>query len=89
MRNDLESCPEVTGVYATDLFTQEAVRIIKNHNVKKPLFLLMSHLAVHTGNEDNPMEAPEEEVEKFAYIKDPKRRKYAGKYNKIKYIRYI
>lgn len=89
MRNDLESCPEVTGVYATDLFTQEAVRIIKNHNVKKPLFLLMSHLAVHTGNEDNPMEAPEEEVEKFSYIKDPKRRKYAGKYNNFLYIQYV
>lgn len=70
--------PEANGIYATELFTQEAVRVIENHNAAKPLFLLMSHLAVHTGNEDNPMEAPAEEVEKFEHIKDPKRKVYAG-----------
>lgn len=79
MRRDFEPCPELSGIYATDLFTQEAIKVIKNHNVKKPLFMLLSHLAVHTGNEDNPMEAPEDEVEKFAYISDFERRKYAGK----------
>jgi len=44
----------------------------------KEYFMVLSHLAVHTGNEDNPMQAPEEEVAKFAHIKDPKRRTYAG-----------
>lgn len=68
----------MNGSYATDLFTKEAVRVIADHDESKPLFLLMSHLGVHTGNEDNPMEAPEEEVEKFAHISDPKRRIYAG-----------
>lgn len=40
--------------------------------------MIVSHLAVHTGNDDNPMEAPEDEIKKFEYISDPKRRKYAG-----------
>ncbi|KAM7356270.1 uncharacterized protein ACRADG_002075 [Cochliomyia hominivorax] len=83
MRRDLDMYPEASGIYATDLFTQEAVQIIKQHNVKKPLFLLMSHLAVHTGNENNPMEAPEEEIKKFGYIKDPKRRKYAAMLSRL------
>lgn len=77
-RRDLTPWPEVNGTYATEVFTQEAERIIKQHDTKNPLFLLMSHLAVHTGNEDNPMQAPEEEVLKFMHISDPKRRKYAG-----------
>ncbi|XP_037824273.1 arylsulfatase B-like, partial [Lucilia sericata] len=83
MRRDLEPCPELSGIYATDLFTREAVHVIRNHNVEKPLFLLMSHLAVHTGNEDNPMEAPEEELEKFDYISDPQRRAYAAMLSRL------
>jgi len=78
-RRDLEPCPEANGTYATEAFTSEAKRIIEKHDKSKPLFMVLSHLAVHTGNEDNPMQAPEEEVAKFAHIKDPKRRTYAGK----------
>ncbi|XP_019895521.2 arylsulfatase B [Musca domestica] len=83
LRNDLEPMPEVNGVYATDLFTQEAVRIIEDHNVERPLFLLMSHLAVHTGNEDSPMDVLEEDLEKYQYIKDPKRRAYAAMVSRL------
>ncbi|XP_017072197.1 arylsulfatase B [Drosophila eugracilis] len=77
-RRDLEPCPEANGTYATEAFTSEAKRIIEEHDKTKPLFMVLSHLAVHTGNEDNPMQAPEEEVAKHAHIKDPKRRTYAG-----------
>jgi arylsulfatase B len=36
--------------YATDLFTDEAISIIQNHNkTKEPLFLMVNHLAPHTG----------------------------------------
>ncbi|XP_037956728.1 arylsulfatase B-like, partial [Teleopsis dalmanni] len=77
-RRNLKPSRDLNGVYATDAFTKEAVRVIKEHNTKKPLFLVMSHLAVHTGNEDNPMQAPDEEVEKFIHISDKKRRTYAG-----------
>ncbi|XP_061402806.1 arylsulfatase B-like, partial [Musca vetustissima] len=83
LRNDLDPMPEVNGIYATDLFTQEAVRIIDEHDTDRPLFLLMSHLAVHTGNEDNPMEVLEEDLEKFQYISDPKRRAYAAMVSRL------
>ncbi|XP_075162423.1 arylsulfatase B isoform X2 [Haematobia irritans] len=82
-RNDLEPMPELNGTYATDLFTRESERIIQNHDSSKPLFLLMSHLAVHTGNEDNPMEVPPEELEKYEHIKDPKRRAYAAMISRL------
>lgn len=49
--------------YATDMFTEETVHIIKNHNVSKPLFIYLAHQAVHTGNNDSPLQAPEELVE--------------------------
>lgn len=64
--------------YATDLFTEEAVRIIKTQDINNPLFLLVNHLAPHAGNEDEPLEAPEEEIKKFEHIVDLDRRKLAG-----------
>ncbi|XP_036326647.1 arylsulfatase B-like [Rhagoletis pomonella] len=83
-RRDLSPWPEADGLYATDVFTQEAERVIYQHDAAvKPLFLLMSHLAVHTGNENNPMQAPEEEVEKFSHISDVKRRTYAGMVSRL------
>lgn len=64
--------------YATELFTSEAVRTIQKHDKSKPLFLLLNHLATHTGNEDFPLQAPQEEIDKFSYISDPRRRTLAG-----------
>lgn len=74
MRRNLQMTTETKGKYATDLFTDEAVNLIHDHDVTKPLFLLLNHLAPHTGNEDKPMEAPAEVIKKFEYIKDEKRR---------------
>lgn len=72
------------GVYVTDLLTAEAERLIKDHADKEqPLFLMLSHLAAHTANEDDPLQAPEEEIQKFSYIKDPNRRKYAAMISKL------
>lgn len=42
------------------------------------MFLLLSHLAPHTGNRYEPFQVPKEEMEKFAFIKDIDRRKYAA-----------
>lgn len=66
--------------YVTDLFTNEAVNLISDHNVKDPLFLVVNHLAPHAGNEspDKPLEAPEEEIQKFDYIKDKDRQTLAA-----------
>lgn len=80
MRRNLKSDHEIPSrTYATDLFTNEAVKIIKDHDYDKPLFLMVNHLAAHAGNEDNPMQAPPYGLEKFRHIKDMKRRILAGK----------
>lgn len=71
------------GQYATDLFTTEAINIIDSHDTKDPLFLHLAHLAVHSANSKDPLQAPKEIVEKFNYIKDKKRRLFAGKCKKL------
>ncbi|XP_073837016.1 arylsulfatase B [Musca autumnalis] len=78
---NLECTPP--GSYVTDLLTEEAERIIRENSGEKPLFLLLSHLATHAGNDDDPLQAPEEEIAKFHYISDVKRRKYAAMTTKL------
>jgi len=80
MRRNMTVDWHARGQYSTDLFTNEAVRIIQTHDSKKgPLFLYLAHLAPHTGNPDDPFQAPDEEVAKFTHIEDPERRMYAGR----------
>jgi hypothetical protein len=79
MRRNLEVAEDARGHYSTDLFTEEAVRIIKEHDSNSSaLFLYLAHLAPHAGNYENPLQAPEDAVERFSHIGDPSRRKYAG-----------
>lgn len=83
MRDNLNIHWETQGQYATDLFTDKAIEVISNHNKQKPLFLFMSHLAPHTGNEYAPLQAPASEEEKFPYITDPDRRTYAAMVSRL------
>ena len=71
---------EYFGQYATDVLTDEAVRVIQGHHGVKeqPLFLYLAHLAVHSGNKYSPLQAPPEIVEKFSHIEDEQRRIFAG-----------
>jgi len=78
MRRNLTVARDFDPIYVTDLFTNEAVKVIKNHDKKAPLFLTLNHLAPHAGNEDKPMEAPEEEINKFSHIGNTKRRTLAA-----------
>lgn len=41
--------------YATTLFTDAAVDFIESHRTTKPMFLMVNHLAPHTGNEDGTL----------------------------------
>lgn len=68
------------GQYATDVFTREAVHLISTHNTSKPLFLHVSHLAVHSGRNTQLLVVPnvEETLEKFKYIPDTQRRIFSG-----------
>ena len=52
---------------------QRAQQIAKSHNKSNPLFLYMAFQNVHS-----PVQAPKENVEKYAFIEDTLRRTYAG-----------
>ncbi|XP_055704765.1 arylsulfatase J-like [Phlebotomus papatasi] len=71
---------EGKGEYITDMITDEAVHVIRNHARApgKPLFLMVTHVAPHAAEDTNPLQAPEEDVAKFGYIEDPERRVYAA-----------
>lgn len=74
----MEPAWDLHGKYSTDLFTSEAVKLIKAHNGSKPMFLYLAHAAVHSGNPYNPLPAPDETVAKFSHIRNYSRRRYAG-----------
>jgi hypothetical protein len=78
-RRNLSSAWDLTGRYATDIFTEEAERIIHEHNSSTPLLLYLSHLACHAGNAGKLVEAPQHVINMFHYITEPNRRSYAGK----------
>lgn len=59
--------------YFTDLITKDAVRIIEAQDGKKPFFLYIAHLAVHS-----PYQAPKKYMERFKDIKDETRRTYVA-----------
>ncbi|XP_043286071.1 arylsulfatase B isoform X2 [Venturia canescens] len=83
MRRDLEPAWDLHGRYSTDVFTGEAIKIINNHNTSDPLFLYLAHTAVHSGNPYNPLPAPDDVVEKFDWIPDYKRRRFAAMLHKL------
>ncbi|XP_077529524.1 arylsulfatase I-like [Haemaphysalis longicornis] len=67
----------VRGRYLTTLFEERAEHIIANRNTSKPLFLLLAHQATHGVPGKTPA-APRKNIDKFFYIRDEKRRAYAG-----------
>jgi hypothetical protein len=78
-RRNMETAWEFDGQYATDVFTNVSMDIIRSHNKSTPLFLYVAHAAVHAANIGKALEAPQEIINKFSYISDPNRRTYAGK----------
>jgi len=56
--------------YLTDRFTDEAIQFISQH-ANSPFFLMLAYNAPHT-----PLQAPDEYVNQFNYIKDPVKRVY-------------
>ncbi|GFY77060.1 arylsulfatase I, partial [Trichonephila inaurata madagascariensis] len=78
LHNGTEVVKDIRGQYATDLFTEKANLIIENHNPSQPLFLYLSHLAVHTANTFMPLQAPLDLIDQFDYIKNESRRAFAG-----------
>ncbi|KAF2898700.1 hypothetical protein ILUMI_07475 [Ignelater luminosus] len=79
MHNNFKLSWQTKGKYATELFTEKAEELILMHNESKPLFLMLTHLAAHTGK-GGGLEVPDilKNDEEFAYIKNRNRRLYAG-----------
>nr|UNO37577.1 GSS6 [Psylliodes chrysocephala] len=77
-RRNLEVDYGAKGTYSTTLFTNEAVKLIREHDTNNPMFLFLAQIAPHTGNEYEQLQAPDEEIAKFTRIKDPRRRIYAA-----------
>lgn len=67
------------GRYATDLFTEKSLQIIEEHNPEQPLFLMLSHLAAHTGDNGTELGVPDYNSTefKYSYIKSDVRKRYA------------
>ena len=59
--------------HSTHLLTAEAVKLIRNRDADRPMFLYLSYSAPHT-----PLQAPPEAVAEYAAIEDEKRRTYAA-----------
>lgn len=59
--------------YLTDFFTTKAVDFIEAQPEAEPFFLFLSYTAPH-----GPMHATEADLQRFAHIKDKKRRTYAA-----------
>lgn len=68
-----ERLSEFSSPYLTTFFTDEALRFIDGVDKGRPWFLYLSYNAPHT-----PMEATEEDLARYAHIKDKKRRTYAA-----------
>lgn len=83
MRKNLTVHWDTINQYATDLFTDKAIETIKNHDKSSPMFLMLTHLAPHTANTYDPMQAPEDEINRFSFIQDRKRRVYAAMVSKL------
>lgn len=78
IRRNMDIAFDLHGQYTTDIIARESVRIIREHNATKPLFLYIAHAAVHSGNPYNPLPAPDTTTAKFSNINDFNRRKFAG-----------
>ncbi|KAI5726415.1 hypothetical protein M8J76_002340 [Diaphorina citri] len=85
-RNMERYASQMSSKYLTDFFTDQSVHVIKSHNHSRPLFLQITHAAVHTGTAGNAklptglLQVPdmEENDRTFAHISNPDRRLFAG-----------
>ncbi|XP_055333769.1 arylsulfatase B-like isoform X2 [Paramacrobiotus metropolitanus] len=67
-----------SGHYITDIYTKKAEKVIFNHNTSEPMFLYLSHQAVHAGNADDPLQTTERYFARYPNIQNRDRRIFAG-----------
>ncbi|KAL9988762.1 hypothetical protein ACROYT_G003245 [Oculina patagonica] len=72
-RDGEEPARNWNGTYAMYAYTKKMEEIVKSHDPAQPLFLYMAFQNVHF-----PVEAPQHYVNKYSFIKNDLRRRYAG-----------
>ncbi|CAH2062769.1 unnamed protein product, partial [Iphiclides podalirius] len=82
-RRGFQVAHDLFGVYATDIYTNEAVKLIRDHDRTSPMFLVVAHSAVHSGNPYEFLRAPDALVANFSHIPHPQRQKFAAMVTKL------
>lgn len=78
LRDGVKTDRSYNGSYVTTLFTDVAIKKIEEHDKETPLFMYLPHTAPHAGYPTDPLQVPEEILQRFPHITDPDRRKYAA-----------
>ncbi|CAK1578853.1 unnamed protein product [Parnassius mnemosyne] len=82
-RRGFQVAHDLFGVYATDVYTDEAIKLIRGHNSSGRLFLVVAHSAVHSGNPYEFLRAPDDLIANFSHLPDRQRQKYAAMVTKL------
>lgn len=71
---------DTAGKHSTDLFTNEAIKLIEAHDTRNPMFMYLAHMAPHAAsfNGVEALQVSAKELEKFSYIRNANRKSYAG-----------
>ncbi|XP_053603795.1 arylsulfatase J-like isoform X2 [Plodia interpunctella] len=69
--------------YITDVYTEKATSIIRNHDKSKPLFLNVAHNAPHAGNPGAVLQASPKDVSAMRHVESPGRRIFAAMVKKL------
>ncbi|XP_028030981.1 arylsulfatase B-like [Bombyx mandarina] len=64
--------------HLTDIITDQAIQIIRNHDINKPLYLHVCHAAPHAGGGLVHLQTPEDTINANDHIAHSARRLYAG-----------
>lgn len=94
LRNGTKVDRDKMGVYSTELFTDEAIRKIRQHGARaevaaygkgnnaksaaNPLFMIINHQSPHTSNIFKPYEIPSRYLDLVEHIDDEERRNHAA-----------
>nr|UNO37546.1 sulf3b [Psylliodes attenuatus] len=83
LRDAFEPQWALKGQYATELFNKKSLEVIEKHDTSNPLFLVVSHLAGHSGENGTELGVPDQSRtdELYSYIASPERRQYADLIN--------
>ncbi|CAH3194701.1 unnamed protein product [Porites evermanni] len=73
LRDDTLPVRDMNGTFSANLFTKQAVQVIKEHSSSRPLFLYLPFQNVH-----DPVQAPQKYIDKYSFIENKTRRTYAA-----------